>query len=331
MSRRRGENTRDLPPNLYIRKGIYYYRDIRDNKEYSLGKNKSLAVTEAIQANLAIFKPKTSLIDRINNIKVVTLHEWMDSYQDIVNKRGLSANSLRDYKIKISVIKKTLKDIDIKNISSKLVADFINNYPKPSMAKQLRSTLSDAFNEAIAAGITTNNPVSIVKSPKIKIKRSRLTLEQFNIAANNAPKKYSNMFKLALLTGQRIGDITSLKWSDIREGKIFIEQSKTGSKIAIPTSLRLDCIGLSIQDVLNEMNNHFDTVCNVPTVTLRRYFSKSLPDMENKPTFHEIRSLAARLYEEEKGAEFTKKLLGHKSMAMTDKYLDNRSNSYVEL
>lgn len=32
-----------------------------------------------------------------------------------------------------------------------------------------------------------------------------------------------------------------------------------------------------------------------------------------------------------KSAEFAKKILGHKSMRMTDKYLDDRGNGYVEL
>lgn len=331
MSRRRGENTRDLPPNLYIRKGIYYYRDIRDNKEYSLGKNKSLAVTEAIQANLAIFKPKTSLIDRINNIKVVTLHEWMDSYQDIVNKRGLSANSLRDYKSKISIIKTLLDDIDIKEITTKSISDLINNYPKLAMAKKLRATLLDAFNEAIANGLIENNPVIVTKAPKTKVQRIRLTLEQFNHALNTTTDKYKYLFLLAVLTGQRIGDLVALKWSNIINGKIYIEQSKTGAKIAIPLDLKLNAIGYSINEVLNKIPRNSEKISNASEVALRNNFSKCLPACDNKPTFHEIRSLSARLYEEEKGVEFVKKLLGHKSMVMTDKYLDNRRNDYIEL
>lgn len=74
-----------------------------------------------------------------------------------------------------------------------------------------------------------------------------------------------------------------------------------------------------------------ETICNISQASLRNHLNKLLPDAENKPTFHEIRSLSARLYEEEKGAEFAKKLLGHKSMVMTDKYLDSRNNSYTEL
>ncbi|AHG22201.2 integrase [Chania multitudinisentens RB-25] len=50
---------------------------------------------------------------------------------------------------------------------------------------------------------------------------------------------------------------------------------------------------------------------------------------ENPPTFHEIRSLASRLYSVEKGEEFAQRLLGHKSAVMTKKYLDPRGKEYV--
>lgn len=53
--------------------------------------------------------------------------------------------------------------------------------------------------------------------------------------------------------------------------------------------------------------------------------------MVSPPTFHEIRSLAGRLYEKEKGKEFARNLLGHKSEKMTDKYLDARGKEYAML
>jgi len=46
------------------------------------------------------------------------------------------------------------------------------------------------------------------------------------------------------------------------------------------------------------------------------------------PSFHEIRSLAARLYKKEKNGEFAQSLLGHKSIAMTEKYQDSRSDDW---
>ncbi|MGD8105803.1 tyrosine-type recombinase/integrase [Pantoea sp. FN0302] len=47
------------------------------------------------------------------------------------------------------------------------------------------------------------------------------------------------------------------------------------------------------------------------------------------PSFHEIRSLSGRLYETENGKEFAQRLLGHKNISMTKKYLDSRGQEYV--
>lgn len=52
---------------------------------------------------------------------------------------------------------------------------------------------------------------------------------------------------------------------------------------------------------------------------------------ESPPTFHEIRSLAGRLYEKERGKDFAQKLLGHSSETMTLKYLNTRGKEYVML
>jgi integrase len=51
----------------------------------------------------------------------------------------------------------------------------------------------------------------------------------------------------------------------------------------------------------------------------------------NPPTFHEIRSLAIRLYSDEYGAEFAQALVGHKSSVMTDLYRDNRGREWTEV
>ncbi|MDR5615596.1 phage integrase Arm DNA-binding domain-containing protein, partial [Arsenophonus sp.] len=47
MTRIRKIKNRDLPPNLYKRKGYYSYRDPRTRKEYGLGRNKAYAINEA--------------------------------------------------------------------------------------------------------------------------------------------------------------------------------------------------------------------------------------------------------------------------------------------
>ena len=39
---------------------------------------------------------------------------------------------------------------------------------------------------------------------------------------------------LAIVTGQRLGDISRMKFSDIWDDHLHVEQEKTGSKLAIP-------------------------------------------------------------------------------------------------
>ena len=48
---------------------------------------------------------------------------------------------------------------------------------------------------------------------------------------------------LAIVTGQRPGDISDMKFSDIWDDMLHIEQEKTGVKLAIPLSVRCQAIG----------------------------------------------------------------------------------------
>ncbi|HCR3771654.1 TPA: tyrosine-type recombinase/integrase, partial [Proteus mirabilis] len=239
--------------------------------------------------------------------------------------------TLYDYNSKIKIIKLNIADAPLNEITTKDIASFISNYSKRSMAKLMRVTLLDAFNEAIAEGLLNENPVSVTRAPKTQVNRARLTLDDFNYAINHTNKKYKNLFLLALLTAQRISDIENMKWSDIKNDRIYITQIKTGAKISIPTSLKIDAVNVSIKEVLGNIEKKGDFICGVKAQSIRKAFLQSLPQKDNMPTFHEIRSLSARLYEDEKGAEFAKKILGHKSMQMTDRYLDNRGSDYIEL
>uniref|UniRef100_A0A914YSD2 Tyr recombinase domain-containing protein n=1 Tax=Panagrolaimus superbus TaxID=310955 RepID=A0A914YSD2_9BILA len=58
--------------------------------------------------------------------------------------------------------------------------------------------------------------------------------------------------ELAVVTGQRVGDLCEMKWSDIVDGYLYVEQSKTGVKIAIPTTLHVDALGISMKETLDK-------------------------------------------------------------------------------
>ena len=102
-------------------------------------------------------------------------------------------------------------------------------------------------------------PSLATKQPRRKITRQRLTLEEwqkiFDIADENH-KYMGNAMLLAIVTGQRLGDISRMKFSDIWDDHLHVEQEKTGSKIAIPLALRCNAINWSLRDVISRCRDY---------------------------------------------------------------------------
>ena len=139
-----------------------------------------------------------------------------------------------------------------------------------------------------------------------------------------------------------------MKFSDIWDDMLHIEQEKTGSRLAIPLNLKCDILNLTLRDVISKCRDavvskylvHFrhstsqatrgDGVSSSSlTTTFKKARNKCGIDWEKgtAPTFHEQRSLSERLYREQ-GID-TQKLLGHKSRKQTDKYNDDRGKDWV--
>ncbi|MGG9140092.1 tyrosine-type recombinase/integrase [Escherichia coli] len=374
MGRRRSHERRDLPPNLYIRNNGYYcYRDPRTGKEFGLGRDRRIAITEAIQANIELFsghkhKPLTA---RINSDNSVTLHSWLDRYEKILASRGIKQKTLINYMSKIKAIRRGLPDAPLEDITTKEIAAMLNGYideGKAASAKLIRSTLSDAFREAIAEGHITTNPVAATRAAKSEVRRSRLTADEYlkiyqaaesevrrsrltadeylkiYQAAESSPCWLRLAMELAVVTGQRVGDLCEMKWSDIVDGYLYVEQSKTGVKIAIPTTLHVDALGISMKETLDKCKEILGGETIIASTrreplssgTVSRYFMRArkasgLSFEGDPPTFHELRSLSARLYEKQISDKFAQHLLGHKSDTMASQYRDDRGREWDKI
>jgi len=117
MARTRKPANRDLPPNLYVRNNGYYcYRDPRTGKEYGLGKEKRMAINEAISANRQIFDAPVSLNDRINEVKTLSMTEWIEQFTQKLQQRGLRPNTLKGHHFRLAVIGHAFSDRAINTI-----------------------------------------------------------------------------------------------------------------------------------------------------------------------------------------------------------------------
>lgn len=361
-------------PNLYplysrkVNKVYWRYKHPVTGKFHALGTNEAEAIAIATEANTRLAEQRTRQIlaisDRIatSKGKAITTSTWLDRYQAIQDDRLKSGDiRLNTYKQKakpVSLLReragmKLISAVDVRDIAQ-LLDEYIAA-GRPRMAQVVRSVLIDVFKEAQHYGEVPPgyNPALATKQPRRKITRQRLSLEEwkkiFDIA--DATHRYmGNAMLLALVTGQRLGDISRMKFSDIWDDHLHVIQEKTGSKIAIPLSLRLNAINWSLRDVVARCRDyavsaylvHFfrstsqaERGAQVKANTLTMNFSKArdlarIDWGEGSPaTFHEQRSLSERLYKEQ-GLD-TQKLLSHKTQQQTDRYHDDRGKGWSKV
>ena len=361
-------------PNLYplysrkVNKVYWRYKHLVTGKFHSLGTNEAEAIAIATEANTRLAEQRTRQIlaisDRIatSKGKAITTSTWLDRYQAIQDDRLKSGDiKLNTYKQKAKPVSLLRERAGLKLISAvdvRDIAQLLDEYiavGQPRMAQVVRSVLIDVFKEAQHYGEVPPgyNPALATKQPRRKITRQRLSLEEwqkiFEIA--DASHRYmGNAMLLALVTGQRLGDISRMKFSDIWDDHLHVVQEKTGSKIAIPLSLRLNAINWSLRDVVARCRDyavspylvHFfrttsqaERGAQVKANTLTMNFSKArdLAGIDwgdgSPATFHEQRSLSERLYKEQ-GID-TRKLLGHKTQQQTDRYHDDRGKDWSKI
>lgn len=279
--------------------------------------------------------------------KSKTVNNWLDVYIKILLARKLKYKTLEIKTYLIKVIRREIGNKNIRDVSpldiSKIIQIYIDQDKRPS-AKSMYHLLRDIFREAYAQDWNNRNPAEPIKCPKVYVKRSRMVLNEFKKlvdAADKNPKYHyiRDAMLAGVVTAQRRSDISEMKKNQVKRNHLLIEQQKTGSKIALPVKLKCKKIGLSIYDVINKSSSKF-VVTKRGERVLPKQITSGFARIRDKvfsrdywsgtpTTFHEIRSLAERLYREQNIDTMT--LLGHKSQQTTDRYNDNRGREYKKL
>ena len=244
--------------------------------------------------------------------------------------------------------------MQVGDITTKHVADYLDTLTAVSVAINARARLHDIFRMAETKGMieTGKNPVSATSIPEYVVKRERLSLEQFLAIRAKVVPWAVNAMNLALMTGQRREDIAAMKFADYRNGYLFIVQGKTGHKLQQQGSIRLEAVGMSIDDAVKQCRDRVISkfLCHhvrtsgvykagnaVSTDGITKVFADARDELgivasgpdKSPPTFHEIRSLAERLYKKEYGQEFAQSIMGHKHAKLTAEYDDLRGGGWA--
>nr|WP_241031070.1 tyrosine-type recombinase/integrase [Paraburkholderia sp. Ac-20347] len=367
-ARRRIAERRNWPDNLYKNSaGYYWYKNPYTKATYGLGRDFKVASAQAKAANAELLRRagEAGLINRIDST-TFTLSAWCDKYLEKYEKSGKAPNSVRAVQSMMRAIKDApFAEHPINKVMTREVNDYIELITKtrgPAITAKIRSRLEDVFRSAEAAGHVElgKNPATPVVSPTVEVARDRLTLEDFVAIVEKSREDpglcwATNALELALLTGLRVSDIANLRFDQVREGFLWVEPIKSqGSvKLKIPVSVGLAQIGLTIEDVMKRCRDNVVSKYAVHSVrvrglskpghkidldtisgtfaSLREAAKVKWRDGMTPPTFHEIRSLAIRMYSDEVSPEFAQALVGHKSASMTALYRDHRGREWTEV
>ena len=129
--------------------------------------------------------------------------------------------------------KKRLADFTREDIRQAIAA----KYATPAQANNLLKKLHLLFTFAANAELLTADPTKDVKNLKYRA-TSHTSWTDEDIARFRAryPEGSRERSALALLlyTGQRLGDVASLGWHNLRPGALVLRQQKTGTELSIP-------------------------------------------------------------------------------------------------
>lgn len=347
-----------FPPNLHEpRPGYFTWRDPRDGKTHVIGRvSTAEAIHEAIEANLVVERgaAKRSLADR-----VAVGQETVAYLLSIMPAEGLAATTVSKRKSMDKEIGEHIGKIECSALTVRDIAQMleaITERGQPGWAKDIRNRMIAACTKAVSRGWMETNPAAITELPKVVVKRQRLTLESFQAILAKAPEIspwLENAMLLAVVSGQDRSVISSWTRRHVIGDVIMAKRAKMKRyqiEVAIPTALRLDVLGLTLADVIarckatgvvsQNLIHHMVPQGQarrgdpVKADTISAAFTEArskagIPD-EGAPTFHEIRSLAKRLYDEQGNVD-TKALLGHTTDATAKLYANSRGAEPIKV
>jgi len=197
----------------------------------------------------------------------------------------------------------------------------------------IRQTFNQAKKLSLFQG---DNPVSKVKKPTVDNRRMRfLSRAEADMLLQELAETSSQLHDIALVSlhcGLRAGEIFNLTWADVdfERGTLLLRDTKSGrNRTAFMTAAvksmlaerkKTDGGGFVFKERRNggrikEVSNHFTKIVN------RLGFNNGITDRRDKVVFHSLRhTFASWLVEAGVDLYTVKTLLGHQTLAMTERY-----------
>lgn len=337
MARPRTSN-KHLPKYVTVIHGSYWYR----------APKKQPVRLAAVGEESAMYSKYAEYIKDVPSGPITTMGDLFDRYiKDIVPK--LAPRTQKDYLWIIGQLRKVFGDMLPGDIKSKHIGGFLDVAKGKVSRNRMVSVLSAVFTKAVGRWyVVDRNPCAGVERNESGKRDRYISDEEFKAVYAIMPPRHQIAMDLALLTGQRQGDLLSLKWEHVLEDGIYFQQGKTGKKLLVGYSPTLTAVLLRARNmvpqiprfyVIRRRNGKPYTSYGFRSIW-QRYMTKALgvknkdgtwkhePVIKQRYTFHDIR---AKTVSDTVNIQDAFDRAGHTSMAMTRGVYDRGTRKVTPL
>lgn len=364
--RGRDSKNRTLPENLYNNGNYWQYRNPITGKKTSINKPMAEAIRLAKAANaklLPLMANDGLLLALITGETAPTFKHLLGRFEaEWLPSRRYAESTLDEIGYKLARYKEDLGERMVGQLDVLAIAEYLDRFENNAYTKH-RGLMVQIFAFAVAKGLTERNSaaLTLVKKEAEK-KRQRLSLDALNsiLDYEGTEPWLRRAIRLALVSLQRREDI--VRWPknavDLVQNTIRISPGKT-KHYENPIHLEL-VMGKALREVVMECIKS-PVVCpflvnTIPKSRCRKQLQKKLHwnavtadyltkafsevrdrskvfehlEIQERPTFHEIRALGAWLYEQQGcHQDYIQALLGHADEKMTEHYLSGHGPDEV--
>lgn len=169
------------------------------------------------------FQMQVDFNERLSEEASITMDEWFDmwltDYKHMTLKKGTIENYKRNYN---SYLRPYIGQMEVRKVRGEHLQHLYNQLLLQGYAVSTlyvsKGILSGMFRQLMKNDIIVKNPIQFVEFPRQTKKNDRRVLseEEQKIFLDYAKDSdYEELYRLALATGLRIGELCALRWSDI--------------------------------------------------------------------------------------------------------------------
>jgi integrase len=319
----------------------YFYDQWVDGKRkfIPLGRDLLAAKTKWLELERTA-KPETVFDDEDRSVSI--LYDRYMEWAGDLTVSGLSPRTLQDRAKYWKKIKPVFGEASVDLLKPEHMMRYFDSRTAKVSAKKEIKFLSVLFNWARARGfMSIANPVTGI-TRQMKSKEGRdiyVTDEMLKLVYDCSVPVIQDAIDLAYLTGQRPADVLGMRWEQVKDGALWVEQGKTKAKVQI------DIVG-ELAVVLDRIKARGVVGMTMladpkgqqlkPSGYFRSQFKAARDKAEKRAAelgielvrfqFKDLRAKSASDMSTMAGA---RKLLGHSTESMTTKYVRNRVGEKV--